>query len=170
MKSAAHRIAVVKMPAPTAAPLGTGAPLRLESDYVLEQHIGHLLRRSHQRHVANFEKGLGALDLTPTQFAALAKIGERGEVSQNLLGRQTAMDPATIQGVIQRLMARNLIERRADPSDRRATLLRLTAAGLALAKDAIVKVEEVAQTTLAPLNARERADLALLLQKLSGLA
>jgi len=166
MKTAARRLALAKPPAPPVA----GAPLRLESDYVLEQHIGHLLRRSHQRHVANFEKGLGALDLTPTQFAALAKIGERGEVSQNLLGRQTAMDPATIQGVIQRLMARNLIERRADPSDRRATLLRLTPAGLALTKTAIVKVEEVSQSTLAPLDARERATLALLLQKLSGLA
>jgi MarR family transcriptional regulator, lower aerobic nicotinate degradation pathway regulator len=167
MKTAARRLAVAKPPAPLAV---AGAPLRLESDYVLEQHIGHLLRRSHQRHVANFEKGLGALDLTPTQFAALAKIGERGEVSQNLLGRHTAMDPATIQGVIQRLMARNLIERRADPSDRRATLLRLTPAGLALTKNAIVKVEEVSQATLAPLDARERAALALLLQKLSGLA
>jgi MarR family transcriptional regulator, lower aerobic nicotinate degradation pathway regulator len=159
MKSAARRLAVAKPPAPPTAFAAAGVPLRLESDYVLEQHIGHLLRRSHQRHVANFEKGLGALDLTPTQFAALAKIGERGEVSQNLLGRQTAMDPATIQGVIQRLMARNLIERRADPST-----------GLALAKNAIVKVEEVSQTTLAPLDARERAALALLLQKLSGLA
>ena len=167
MKSAARRLAPDK---PLAPPAAVAAPLRLESDYVLEQHIGHLLRRSHQRHVANFEKGLGSLDLTPTQFAALAKIGERGEVSQNLLGRQTAMDPATIQGVIQRLMARNLIERRADPSDRRATLLRLTPTGLALAKKAIAKVEAVSQTTLAPLDARERSALALLLQKLSGLA
>jgi DNA-binding MarR family transcriptional regulator len=169
MKSAARRLPTnARPPAPPAAI--AGAPLRLESDYVLERHIGHLLRRSHQRHVANFEKGLGGLDLTPTQFAALAKIGERGEVSQNLLGRQTAMDPATIQGVIQRLMARNLIERRADPSDRRATLLRLTPMGLALAENAIAKVEEVSQTTLAPLEAHERAALALLLQKLSGLA
>jgi DNA-binding MarR family transcriptional regulator len=157
MKSAARRLPTnARPPAPPAAI--AGAPLRLESDYVLE------------RHMANFEKGLGGLDLTPTQFAALAKIGERGEVSQNLLGRQTAMDPATIQGVIQRLMARNLIERRADPSDRRATLLRLTPMGLVLAENAIAKVEEVSQTTLAPLEAHERAALALLLQKLSGLA
>jgi MarR family transcriptional regulator, lower aerobic nicotinate degradation pathway regulator len=169
MKSAPRRIPAAKSPALPAL-VAAGAPLALESDYVLEQHIGHLLRRAHQRHVANFEKGFGPLDLTPTQFAALAKIGERGEVSQNLLGRQTAMDPATIQGVIQRLMARELIERRADPSDRRATLLRLTAAGLALTRKAIAKVEQVSQTTLAPLDARERANLALLLQKLSGLA
>jgi len=155
-------------PRPSAAVLATPAPLA--SDYVLEQHIGHLLRRANQRHVANFEKGMGRLDLTPTQFAALAKIGERGEVSQNLLGRMTAMDPATIQGVIQRLMARKLIERRADPGDRRATLLRLTQAGRALALDAIGVVRAVSETTLAPLQQRERATLADLLRKLTDLA
>jgi DNA-binding MarR family transcriptional regulator len=145
-------------------------PKALASDYVLEQHIGHLLRRANQRHVANFEKGMGRFDLTPTQFAALVKIGERGEVSQNLLGRMTAMDPATIQGVIQRLMARKLIERRADPGDRRATLLRLTQTGHDLALDAIAAIAKVSETTLAPLQARERATLAELLRKLTGLA
>ena len=152
----------------SAADLATPAPLAC--DYVLEQHIGHLLRRANQRHVANFEKGMGRLDLTPTQFAALAKIRERGEVSQNLLGRMTAMDPATIQGVTQRLMARKLIERRADPGDRRATLLRLTQAGQALAHDAIGVVRKVSETTLAPLQQRERATLADLLRKLTDLA
>ena len=53
----------------------------------------------------------GPVELTPTQFAALVKVHDIGQVSQNQLGRLTAMDPATIQGVIQRLEARKLIER-----------------------------------------------------------
>lgn len=140
-----------------------------DPDYRLEAQIGHLLRRAHQRHAALFEKGLGDLDLTPTQFAALVKIADRGEVSQNLLGRMTAMDPATIQGVIQRLMARGLIERRADPTDRRATLLRLTPTGAALARDAIVRARTVTQATLEPLPDSERETLLVLLKKLADL-
>jgi len=140
-----------------------------EPEYVLETQVGHLLRRAHQRHVAHFEKQVGELDLTPTQFAALAKISERGEVSQNLLGRLTAMDPATIQGVIQRLMARGLIDRRPDPNDRRATLLRLSPAGRALTREAIRRAHGVADAALSPLSDDERASLAHLLRKLTEL-
>lgn len=150
--------------------LAPAAPLPApDPDYRLEAQVGHLLRRAHQRHTALFEKGLGDLDLTPTQFAALVKIADRGEVSQNLLGRLTAMDPATIQGVIQRLMARGLIERRADPVDRRATLLRLSESGAALARDAIARAKTVTQTTLEPLPAAERETLLVLLKKLADL-
>ncbi|MCM0021674.1 MAG: MarR family transcriptional regulator [Tagaea sp.] len=154
-------------PAPKLAP-ATPMPAP-DPDYRLDAQIGHLLRRAHQRHTSLFEKGLGDLDVTPTQFAALVKIGDRGEVSQNLLGRLTAMDPATIQGVIQRLMARGLIERRPDPSDRRATLLRLTESGAALAREAVSRAKTVTEATLDPLPLAERETLLALLKKLADL-
>jgi DNA-binding MarR family transcriptional regulator len=140
-----------------------------ECEYILETQIGHLLRRAHQRHVAQFEKEVGDLDLTPTQFAALAKISERGEVSQNLLGRMTAMDPATIQGVIQRLMARGLIDRRPDPNDRRATLLRLSTTGRTLTREAIRRAHRVSKAVLEPMTPDERATMTDLLRKLTDL-
>jgi MarR family transcriptional regulator, lower aerobic nicotinate degradation pathway regulator len=150
--------------------LASTAPLPApDPDYRLEAQVGHLLRRAHQRHAALFEKDLGELDLTPTQFAALVKIGDRGEVSQNLLGRLTAMDPATIQGVIQRLMARGLIARRPDPVDRRATLLSLTVSGVTLAREAVGRAKSVTEATLEPLPAAERETLLLLLKKLADL-
>src|SRR5258708_20722561 len=86
--------------------------------YVLEEQIGHLLRRAHQRATALFLETMAELDLTPTQYAALVKIGDVEEISQNHLGRLTAMDPATSQGVIRRLEARGLITLRPDPNDR----------------------------------------------------
>src|SRR5215471_8405499 len=85
-----------------AAAHAAGAP-EPTPGYRLEDQVGHLMRRAHQRHTAIFQEGLGDCDLTPTQFAALVKIKELGKVTQNLLGRHTAMDPATIQGVVQRL-------------------------------------------------------------------
>ena len=135
-------------------------------DYRLEDQVGHLMRRAHQRHTAIFQDGIEALQLTPTQFAALAKIRDLGEVSQNQLGRLTAMDPATIQGVIQRLDARKLIARQPDPKDRRCTLLTLTSEGSALIADAIERARKITEATLAPLSASERQAFLALLRKL----
>jgi DNA-binding MarR family transcriptional regulator len=135
-------------------------------DYRLEDQVGHLMRRAHQRHTAIFQDGIEALQLTPTQFAALVKIRDLGEVSQNQLGRLTAMDPATIQGVIQRLDARKLINRQPDPKDRRCTVLKLTGEGSALIAEAIDCARKITEATLAPLSASERQAFLALLRKL----
>lgn len=135
-------------------------------DYVLEEHIGHILRRAHQRATSIFVGNFAAHQLTPTQFAALAKIADEGEVSQNRLGRLTAMDPATMKGVIGRLHDRGLIRRSHDPDDRRRTLLRLTSEGEALLAASIAAGKRTTTETLAPLSERERAVLLDLLRKL----
>ncbi len=85
--------------------------------YVLEEQIGFILRQVWQRHAAIFAREIG-INLTPTQWAAFAKLTETGPCSQNQLGRLTAMDVATIKGVIDRLTARGLTETSADPGGR----------------------------------------------------
>lgn len=136
-------------------------------DYRLEDQVGHVMRRAHQRHAAIFQDGMGDLQLTPTQFAALVKIRDVGQVSQNQLGRLTAMDPATIQGVIQRLEERKLIERQPDPGDRRRTILRLSAEGTEIVTDAIQRARKITEATLAPLDESERGVFLALLRKLT---
>ena len=96
--------------------------------YVLEEQVGFILRQVWQRHAAIFAREIGA-NLTPTQWAALAKLAETGPCSQNQLGRLTAMDVATIKGVIDRLTARGLTETGADPQDGRRLKVSLTRAG-----------------------------------------
>src|SRR5262245_21774967 len=145
----------------------TQPPKSAQDDYILTEQVGHLLRRAHQRHTAIFQDMIGQAQLTPTQYAALVKIRDCGEVSQNELGRMTAMDPATIQGVIQRLQARALIERRADPHDRRCTLLSLSDSGRALTERAIERGKAITAATLEPLEEAERAAFLALLRKLS---
>ncbi len=135
--------------------------------YVLEEQVGHLLRRAHQRATAVFMAELGdAFDLTPTQYAALVKLYGSGEQSQNQLGRLTAMDPATIQGVIRRLERRRLIERTVDPTDRRRTWLRLTEAGRTLAAAARTFGFRVSDRTLEPLGRDEKTLFLSLLRRL----
>ncbi len=137
-------------------------------NYVLEEQIGHLLRRAHQRASAIFAAELGDLnDITPTQFAALAKLRDLGQESQNELGRLTAMDPATIQGVIRRLTARHLVERSGDPGDRRRTKLRLSARGRSLVDRLVPLGVRVTTETLRPLRGRDRAQFLRLLKQLT---
>lgn len=134
--------------------------------YVLADQVGHLLRRAHQRHTALFQDMIGAAQLTPTQFAALVRIREQGELSQNELGRMAAMDPATTQGVIQRLEQRGLVRRRRHPGDKRLSLLSLTESGEVLTRSAIETARTITEATLAPLAPAERAVFLALLKKL----
>ncbi|MGY4409921.1 DNA-binding MarR family transcriptional regulator [Bradyrhizobium sp. LB7.1] len=73
--------------------------------YVLDEQVGFILRQVWQRHSAIFSREIGT-NITPTQWAALSKLVETGPCSQNQLGRLTAMDVATIKGVIDRLTRR----------------------------------------------------------------
>jgi DNA-binding MarR family transcriptional regulator len=124
--------------------------------YVLEDQIGFLLRRAHQRATGIFMAELGEADqITPTQFAALVKLRDLGARSQNELGRLTAMDPVTIQGVIRRLVQRKLIERSADRNDRRRAVLRLTRNGKVLIDRLIPRGFRVSARTLEPLTPTE---------------
>ena len=138
-----------------------------DGEYILEQQIGHMLRRAHQRTSAIFKSQFAAHDLTPTQFAALVKIADQGEVSQNLLGRLTAMDPATMKGVIGRLHKRRLITSNHDSADRRRTLWSLTAAGRKLLGKAVKAGLATSEQTLAPLTGKERKTLQKLLSRLT---
>ena len=135
--------------------------------FLVEDHVGFLLRRAHQRHVALFLEITGHHGLTPTQFAALFKAVELGRVTQNLLGRLTAMDPATVQGVVRRLSARGLLQRTKDPMDRRTAVLAPTEAGIALIDRSVACAQRSHDAALAPLSLAERAQLLALLRKLA---
>jgi DNA-binding MarR family transcriptional regulator len=134
--------------------------------YVVEDQVGLLLRRAHQRHTAIFADGMAAADLTPMQFTALIKTVELGAVTQNQLGRLAAMDPATIQGVVRRLIARGLIRRGPAPSDRRTVVLVATEAGLVLAREAVVAARRITEATLAPLDEADRLAFLSILRKM----
>lgn len=139
----------------------------LEGSFRLEDHVGFLLRKAHQRHAAIFLEEASEHGLTPTQYAALSKLVALGRTTQNHLGRLTAMDPATIQGVVRRLTARGLIDRADDPMDRRTAVLTPTEAGTALIARAEPSARRSHAAALSPLTERERCLLLTLLQKMN---
>lgn len=135
------------------------------STYLLDSQVGFVLRQVIQRHATIFVSRMGD-DLTMTQWAALAKLFEKGPCSQNLLGRATAMDAATIKGVVERLAKRGLVETSPDPEDGRRLVVSLTSDGKALAERSIPAAHEITKETLSPLTKDERAQFLSLLDRL----
>ena len=133
--------------------------------YRLDDQVGFLLRRALQRHMSLFSRGIP--DLTSMQFATLAKLAEAGALSQNALGRLTAMDAATIKGVVDRLGKRGLVKTENDQTDRRRTIVSLSEEGRALFASLEPLGRGVTAQTLAPLSDSEQAVFLHLLRKLT---
>lgn len=133
--------------------------------YTLDEQVGFLMRQAYQRHAALFADRFGE-DITPTQWAVVAKLAEVGECSQNLLGRMTAMDVATVKGVVERLLRRNLIATIPDADDRRRLVVSLTDEGRALFGQKSAVAQAISDETLSPLSSSEQAVFISLIKKL----
>jgi MarR family transcriptional regulator, lower aerobic nicotinate degradation pathway regulator len=138
-----------------------GAP-----SYRLEEQVGFVLRRAHQRATDTFNTVMAGFKITPRQFAVMAKLDDLGPTSQNLLGRLVAMDPATMFGVAGRLAKRGLIKQAVDPHDARLVLLELTAEGRQVVQAMKARGLEVSRRTLEPLSAKEAETFMRLLVKM----
>ena len=133
--------------------------------YRLDDQIGYILRRVTQRHLSIFAAAIP--EVTTTQFAVLARLAEIGPVSQNHLGRATAMDAATIKGVVDRLTKLGYLATSADPADRRRLTVSLTEAGTKLFAVRATTALQVSQDTVAPLTSDEARTLQALLSRLT---
>lgn len=132
--------------------------------YRLDDQVGYLLRLATQRHAHILQEHLPH-ELTPTQFAALMRLAELGTCSQNELGRQIAVDAATIKGVVDRLRKKGFVVTHPDSGDKRRLMLSLVT-GL---DDMIARLHEtgfhISDKTLDPLDEDERAAFVRLLKK-----
>ena len=84
-------------------------------------------QRVTHRLLAALDDALADLGLSAAEVNALACIGEQASVRE--LVAATAQRPSTLTGVLDRLERRGLVERAANPADRRSVLVRLTPAG-----------------------------------------
>ena len=137
-----------------------------EEEYVLEEQVGHLLRRAYQRHLALFQGIMGEDGPTSMQFAALVTLWRRGPLSQNLLGRLLAMDPPTVKGVVTRLMDRGLVVRARDEADARRLRVALTPEAVAQLPGWVERARAITAATLAPLSREDVARLSAILRRM----
>ena len=118
---------------------------------------------------------LAPFDLTPHQFRALNAVAREttcpgnGEPGLRLkeLAERLHIVPRSATEVVDQLAAKGLVERMADPSDRRATLLKLTEAGNKLREQVHEDRKREADEFFSVLEPKDRADLARILEKLA---
>ncbi|WP_428926324.1 MarR family winged helix-turn-helix transcriptional regulator [Marinibacterium sp. SX1] len=150
---------------PNGSETGPRVVTSAEHGYLLDEQVGYLLRRAYQRNSLIFSDLIPG-GLTTTQFSVMFRLGEDGPMSQNMLGRSVAMDGATTKGVVDRLVARNLLRTDRDPDDRRRYIISLTPEGIDMLNAAIDRAKEVTRTTLSPLKPAERQTFLRLLKRI----
>jgi MarR family transcriptional regulator for hemolysin len=85
----------------------------------LVHDVSRLLRR-------NFNRRVQALGLTQTQWRAIAQLSRNEGINQATLADFMEVQPITLARLIDRIEAAGWVERRPDPTDRRAVQLYLT--------------------------------------------
>ncbi len=130
---------------------------------------GYLFRRMQQIAVAIFVEECRAYDLTPVQYAALVAIRTHPGIDATRLSAVIAFDRSTLGNVIERLQAKQYIERKPAPEDRRVKLLYLTRSGTALLRDIMPSVDRAQARMLQPLKPADRKTLMALLTQLVDL-
>ncbi len=130
---------------------------------------GYLFRRMQQIAVAIFIEECRAYDLTPVQYAALIAIRTHPGIDATRLSAVIAFDRSTLGSVIERLEAKDYIERKPGADDRRVKLLYLTKAGAGLLRDIMPVVDRAQARMLQPLKPADRKTLLTLLAQLVDL-
>lgn len=135
-----------------------------QSEYRLEDQIGFKLRLANQKHLDVFSRLMP--EVTPTQFAVLAKLSETGNISQNHLGRLVKMDAATTKGVIDRLKKKRFVLSTPSQTDLRRLEISLTEDGRIFTLNAVETAHSISDKTATNLSRRELERLLALLDKL----
>ena len=94
------------------------------------------LRQAARQVTQLYDRHLAAAGLRSTQYSIVSKLGRLGPLSVNALAASMAMDRTTLGRAIQPLGRDRLIAVGADDKDKRARVIRLSAAGAARLKAA----------------------------------
>jgi DNA-binding MarR family transcriptional regulator len=110
---------------------------------------------------------LKVLSLAPSDAGILRLLRRTAGVSQQELGTRLGIHPSRLVAILDNLEKRGMVERRANPDDRRLYSLHLAKGG----EEVLGRIGRIArehqQALLAALNAGERETLANLLQRIA---
>jgi DNA-binding MarR family transcriptional regulator len=116
----------------------------------------HLARRFNQICVGAMAEIMDPEGILPREYAVLAGVEDLPGVDQRTLATRLGVDPVSLGQMLDRLEKMGWVERRIDPSDRRARVLKVTARGSRLRKRLIPPARAAHDRILAPLSSEER--------------
>jgi DNA-binding MarR family transcriptional regulator len=126
--------------------------------HVPESHRvpAHLARRFHQVCLGITAEVTERIGLTPVEYAMIAALEDAPVIDQGSLAARLGIDAVSAHHLIHRLGAAGYIERRVNPKDRRARILRLTTRGQALRDRLRADARASQERILEPLAQKER--------------
>jgi DNA-binding MarR family transcriptional regulator len=104
----------------------------------------------------HLETTLGDLGLSQGEIHVLSLLGHAGTVSVTDLQRGVRHRPSTLTGILDRLAARGMAQRRINQSDRRSNLIELTPQGRAAAERVLQVMSDVERRLFAGRPAEQR--------------
>jgi MarR family 2-MHQ and catechol resistance regulon transcriptional repressor len=113
----------------------------------------------------NAMRSVSALGLGLSDFAVLEVLLHKGPQPVNAIGKKVLLTSGSITAAVDRLESRKLLQRRADPKDRRSRIVQLTETGRHLIERAFQKHAIDIEETMAVLRPGERVELIRLLKK-----
>jgi len=112
------------------------------------------------------QETLAPWDITPAHLRALRVLNRHGTMRLSELSDHLHIAPRSTTDVADALESRDLVRRRADPADRRATLVEMTERGAAILEAIRAARGTDAERVFGRLSPADRADLARILRKL----
>ena len=123
------------------------------------------LLATHNLLIGALRRGLGP-ELTLARFDLLAQLAREDGATLASLSRRMLVTAGNLTGLVDRAERDGIVERRADPKDRRLTRVFLTTKGDKLAQKAIREHNRLAEELLAPMPEGDRKALRDLLGRL----
>lgn len=113
-----------------------------------------------------FDQLMKPMGVTRSQWWVLAYLSRQDGMMQTELARLLDVGKVTLGGLVDRLEASNWVERRPDPTDRRAKRIYLTTAAQKLLVDMRSAEDAMNARILRAISVKQRAELLELLQKI----
>lgn len=130
--------------------------------------LGFHIRLAHGAVYRHFLETFAHLDLTQKQVSVLWLVGDHPGIAQTDLSQRLQMDRATVMAIVNRLQARDFLERGESKSDRRRQTLTLRPAGEQVLVDARKAVLDHEAWLKSRFNKREVRQLIGLLTRIHG--
>jgi len=145
-------------------------PIKTFNVKTAEDSSGFLLWQVTTLWQRGIKKALDPIGITHPQFVLLASLlwltQQKDGVTQIELSQHSKIDPMTTSTIIRTLQRKKLIERAEHPTDTRAKIITLTAAGLQITRKAVKIIEHFDASFFSSLGDKTKAFNGKLLQLL----
>jgi DNA-binding MarR family transcriptional regulator len=132
------------------------------------QELARLVMEFGKAYTRRVWSELGKAGTTPARARLLAVLQCQGSCKMSELGSQLGVTPRNVTKLVDGLEAEGLVVRQPHPSDRRATLVRLTERGVLVGKESALADHAAAARLYEQLGPGDRQHLARILRKLLG--